>query len=209
VATLADLTTDALAWLNRRDIEDRIAGYVSMVETDIATVLRARCMVVRATQAIDDAFVSLPLDFCSMESLRDVKTGKLLSLEDHFTGPLGPVANCPSHAYRLVGDCIEFMPHPQVPNPPLLGWQPQMVSMVWFRKPKPLRLPTDSNPVLERHYQAYLFGVVRYGAMYELDPDREKQATEKFADAVSSANAWKVASDYSGAPLRAAPAVAY
>lgn len=203
MASLAQLQADVLAWLNRRDITDRIAGWVQMTETDISMTLRARPMVQRATQQIDAAYISLPTNFCAMESIRDPITGKLLDLEDDFSGPLFGNGTEPVRAYRLTGDCIEFLPHPAIPDPPVLDWQPQSVSMVWYAAPKPLLEPQDTNPVLERLYAVYLFGVCRYGAMYELDTDRAAQMGNAFGDVVTAANNWKVAADYSGAPLRA------
>jgi hypothetical protein len=197
-----------MGWLKRRDIADRLPSWVLQVETDIAELLRARCMVSRAVQAIDKALISLPTDFISFESVRFACCRGLLALEDHWTGPLagGPQCMCgprPSAAYRLVGECIEFLPHPTIPDPPDPGWTPQMVEVAWYARPVPLKNPGDTNKVLENLYSVYLFGVTRYGAMYGRDDEREAQMTGRFGDAVAAANRWKDESDYSGAPLRA------
>lgn len=210
MATLAQLTADVTGWLDRRDVAPLVPGWIAMAEADMKEQLRARCMIVRATQAIDAAFISLPADFAAMEAIRDATTGKLLDLEDEWTGPLWGDGTQPTTAYRLVGECIEFLPHPNVPsNPPLVGWTPQAVNMSWYQAPKPLIDPTDTNKILEQHYQVYLFGTVKYGAIFELDDDRQAQMTKAFEEAVYKVNLWKEASQYSGAPLRAAPAVAF
>jgi hypothetical protein len=206
MASLADLQADVAGWLNRRDIDARFPTWLRMTETDIAAALRARCMVARSDQAIDAPLITLPSDWVEAESIRFLGCGHLLSLEDHFTGPLagGPACQCavhPSWAYRFVGSCIEFLPHPVIPADP--AWQPQIVEMAWYARPKPLRDPQDSNAVLELHYGVYLFGCLRYGAEYELDDDRATQADAKFSDALLAANRWKAEADYSGAPLRA------
>lgn len=198
-----------MGWLDRRDIEPLIQGWVQMAETDIREQLRARCMVVRATQDIDAAFISLPAEFASMESLRDATTGKLLSLEDDFSGPLFGDGSCAVTSYRLSGDCIEFLPHPFIPDPPELHWQPQRVAMVWYQGPKPLRDPQDTNKILEQLYGCYLFAVCRYGAMFELDDARASQMKDAYEGAVATANLWKQVSDYSGAPLRAVQETAF
>jgi hypothetical protein len=205
VASLAALSNEVVGWLNRRDVDSLIPGWVAMVETDIAENLRARCRVPRATQPADATFITLPPSFCSMESIRDEKSGKPLSLEDEWTGPLGSAtdSSCPVTAYRLVADCIEFLPHPFIPNPPDPAWQPQMINMNWYASPKPLIDPQDTNVVLEKHYSIYLFGVCKYGAMYELWDERAQQMEGAFNQAVMKANLWKSLSDYSGAPLRA------
>jgi hypothetical protein len=204
VASLNALMSDVTGWLNRQDVASLIPGWVAMVETDIAEALRARCMVARATQPVDAAFITLPPDFCAMESLRDATSGKLLHLEDAWTGPLGgDNRDRPVIAYRLVGDCIEFLPHPYVPEPPDPSWTPQAVNMNWYQRPMALVDPQDTNAVLEQLYGVYLFGTCKYGAMYELDDARAQQMDDAFNAEILRANLAKQSSDYSGAPLRA------
>jgi hypothetical protein len=123
-----------------------------------------------------------------------------LDLEDHWTGP-NETFGGPVTAYRLVGECIEFLPHPTID--PSTGAYPQSVNMAWYQKPTPLSDPQDTNPVLENHYAVYLWGVLRYGAKFELDPDRASQADAEWATATTAANQWKERAQYSGAPLRA------
>jgi len=74
--------------------------------------------------------------------------------------------------------------------------------MEWYAKPKPLILPSDTNPVLEQLYAVYLWGVIKHGALFELDDDRAAQADAQFQQVVTRANLWKQQSDYGGAPLR-------
>jgi hypothetical protein len=216
LATYQQLIDDVQAWLNRRDIASLIPGWVAMVETEIAETLRSRCQVTSGTQAIDAAYISLPADFATMESIRDATSGELFTLLDEWSGHwigsrssawqdgavVGAVGQVCT-AYRLVHDCIELLPHPVIPNPPDPNWQPQQMLMGWYAKPKPLLLPSDTNPVLEQLYGVYLSGVCKYGAMFELDDDRAAQMDAMFQQTVTRANLWKQQSDYSGAPLRA------
>ena len=220
--TYQQLQDEAAGWLNRRDIVSLIPGWVAMVETEIAETLRARCMVVSGVQPIDSAYVTLPPDFCTMESIRDATSGEQLELKDEWSGHWTSaysnkwvsgaiVANtgAPCTAYRLVHDCVEFLPHPFVPNPPDPNWQPQQVLMGWYARPKPLVLPADTNTVLEALYGIYLFGVLKYGALFELDDDRAAQADAQWQQMITRANLWKQQSDYSGAPFRAEMAVTF
>jgi len=202
MASLTQLQTDVADWLNRQDMDARMGSWVRMAETDIAELLRARCMVTQVVQPIDAALISLPADFLEMEQLQDHDTGRLLSLEDYWTGPN---ANdpLPVRAWRLVGNCIEFLPHPIVPNPPDPTWQPQQVDMTYYQRPRPLLDPQDTNPVLETLYGVYLFATLRYAAKWALDPDRAQQAEADLTEQISAANKWKDKTDYSGAPLRA------
>jgi hypothetical protein len=215
VASLQQLSDDVVGYLNRRDIVSRIPGWVTMVETEIAETLRARCMVVTVTQPIDNAYISMPPDFATMESIRDAFSGELFELKDewsgHWTGAQpnawqglsSSIIGAPSTAYRLVHDCIEFLPHPLIPDPPDPTWRPQQVMMGYYARPKPLLLPSDTNPILEQLYAVYLYGVCKQGALFELDDDRAQQMDGLWQQVTTRANLWKQQSDYSGAPYRA------
>jgi hypothetical protein len=208
LATYQQLQDEVSGWLNRRDIGSLMPGWVSMVETEIAETLRARCMVVSGLQAIDAPYITLPPDFATMESIRDATSGEMLELKDEWSGHWNvrysnstqAIVGAPATAYRLVHDCIEFLPHPAIPNPPDPAWTPQQVLMGYYQRPKPLLLPADTNPVLEQLYAVYLFGVCKYGAMFELDDDRAQQMDAAWQQVVTRANLWKQQSDYSGAP---------
>lgn len=191
-----------MAWLDRQDIAPLLPGWVLSCETDIATSLRARCMIARSSQPVDANFITLPPDLLEIESIRDQATGATIALEDGNTGPLGPSGG-PLCAYRVVGDCIEFLPHPTLPDPIPLDWQPPQVEMAWYQRPRPLSDPQDSNKVLEQFYAVYLFGVCKYGALFELDQARADQCAAQFMQQVTSANLWAQATKYSGSPLRA------
>lgn len=192
-----------------------------MVETELAETLRARCMVKFAIQDIDAPTIALPTDFATMESIRDATTGEMLALKDEWSGHWTDmyarnsgwnnytgaywqiVPDAPCSAYRLVGNCIEFLPHPNIPDPPDPTWTPQQVQMGWYAKPVPLINPTDTNAILEAHYAVYLYGLLKMGAVWALDDARAQQADALWQQAITRANLWKQGSDLSGAPLRA------
>jgi hypothetical protein len=219
VASYQQLTDDVCGWLNRKDIVSLIPGWPVMVETEIAETLRARCMVVTGKQPIDSAYITMPPDFATMDVIRDATSGELLELKDEWSGhwttayadawpipglayaPVSPLQPCV--AYRLTGNlCIEFLPHPAIPDPPDPNWVPQQVLMAWYQKPAPLILPADTNPVLENLYAVYLWGLIKHGALFEMDNDRAAQADNQWQAVVTRANLWKQQSDYSGAPFR-------
>jgi hypothetical protein len=173
-------------------------------------------MVTSGIQPIDSAYISLPADFATMESIRDATSGEMFELKDEWSGHwtsaysiawrdgavVGAVGQV-CRAYRLVHDCIEFLPHPVIPDPPDPNWVPQQCLMGYYAKPRPLLLPTDTNAVLDQLYGVYLWGVCKYGALFELDDDRAQQCDAQFQQAVTRADLAKQQSDYSGAPFRA------
>lgn len=220
--TYQQLTDDVCQWLNRKDILSAIPGWVSMTETEIAETLRARCLVQSGYQPIDAPYITLPPGFSTMESIRDARTGVPLNLTDEWTSggwseayPQSAMydqtiaVNAPATSYRLVQNSIEFLPHPQIPDPPDPSWAPQVVLMGWYARPDPLVLPSDTNAVLEQLYAVYLFGVCKYGALFELDDDRTAQMDASFQQAITRANLWKQQSDYSGSRFSTELAVVF
>lgn len=210
-----------LQWANRRDILSLLPGWTSMVETQIAETVRARCMVTFVSQAIDSAYITMPVDFATMESIRDATTGEMLVLKDEWSGswtqnwPPPPYSSyeqvnpmSPATAYRLLANCVEFLPHPIIPNPPLPGWVPQQVLMGYYARPTPLVLPSDTNAILETFYGIYLFGLLKVAAVFEReDQDTIQSWDTEWQRTVTQANLWKQQSDYSGAPFREEMAV--
>jgi hypothetical protein len=210
------LQDDVLSYLDRRDAAARLPSWVTMVETELAETLRARCMEVSATQPIDSAYITLPTDFCTMASIRDAATGNNLVLKDEWSGSWTDVSGSPPvdypypgtyygnrrvWAYRIVGDCLELLPHPIIPNPPDPSWQPQVILMNWYAKPKPLLLPSDTNPVLEQLYAVYLYGCLAQAGVFEQDTEMTAMWDAKYQQVVTRANLWKQQSDMSGAPF--------
>ena len=212
MASLQQLSDDVISYLNRRDALDRMASWVTLVETQIAETCRTRAQLVSGDQLLDSAFIALPADFATMESICDYTTGKELELTDawsrgyfaEYSGQDPPQTNptAPVTAYRIKADCIEFLPHPFIPDPPDPAYVFQKITMGYYQKPRPLLLPADTNPVLERHYSIYLWGILKEAALWALDDDRAAQADAQFQQHVTRANLWIQQSNYSGAPLR-------
>jgi hypothetical protein len=218
MASLSQLQADVAGYLNRSDFITLglFPGWVSMLEVELAETLRSRCQVVTGIQNIDATFIALPSDFATMESIRDNVTGEMLVLKDQWSGHWFPDQqddrNWPAstlfqiqppttYAYRIVGNCIEWLPHPVIPDPPDPTWVPQQVLMGWYQKPVPLLLPTDTNVILEQHYGVYLYGLCKTGAIWALDDPRAAQMDAQYQQVVTRANLWKQSSDYSGAPF--------
>lgn len=220
MANYQQLIDDVMSYLNRRDCAGLIPSWVVSTETEIAETVRARCMVTSVVQNIDAPYIALPADFATMADIRDNTTGELLTLLDAWDGhwtetyarnvyPFGYtgayyqlVPDAPVCAYRLMGDCLEWLPHPNIPDPPDPAWVPQSVQMGYYQRPRPLLLGTDTNPVLDNHYEIYLYGVVKRGAIWALDDERAAQMDASFQQVSTRASLWKQMSDYSGAPLR-------
>jgi len=217
MASLAQLKADVMLWLNRQDVDagNAFTSWVTLTEIQIAQTLRHRCMVTTADQAIDRPYIPLPPDFATLQSVRDKTSGEILALKDMWSGhwqngqdgmmwpdPVSTgTAPAAARAYRLMGDCLEFLPHPYQPSPPDPTYQFQVVEVLYYAKPRPLLLTTDSNAVLEQLYSVYLYGCLKHGAIWAQDDNRAQQMDTLFRSAVTSADLHTQQSDFSGAPL--------
>jgi hypothetical protein len=216
--SLQQLTNDVASYINRQDVVPVMPAFVRAVELELTQTLRARCQLTEVTQPIDAAYITMPPDFATMASIRDARTGENLLLKDEWSGswtkPYRPVGSfggaywdtipdAPCSAYRLVGNCVEFLPHPVFTDPLPPNYVFQTVLMVYFAKPTPLLLPGDTNPILEELYPVYLYGCLKQAAIWALDDNRAQQMDALWQQQITRADLHKQQSDLSGAPLRA------
>jgi hypothetical protein len=75
----AQLNQAIMAWLHRTvfrtpasDTFDAVAGFIALAEQGLNDSLRARCMVVRATQSVEGQYMTLPCDYLEMLDARIV-----------------------------------------------------------------------------------------------------------------------------------------
>lgn len=151
----AQLTLAIQAWLHRSsfrtpvsDTFNAVAGFIALAEQGLNDTLRARCMVVRATQPVEGQYMTLPCDYLEMLDARIVNGPPLnymarsdlamalyeqtntapgawqggTQLPPDYTPQLRPPAypwnNGVPRNFNIVGGEIEFSPFP-VPDPSL------------------------------------------------------------------------------------------
>jgi hypothetical protein len=135
----AQLNAAILAWLHRASFStpvanpfDVVTGFIALAEEDMNTRLRARCMVIRASQQIDGQYTTLPCDWLEPVDIRLANGGPPIDIAtryqtanaywQHTAGLTG--ANAPE------GFGIDYMP---ILNPPAIPWgdgQPRSAAVV-------------------------------------------------------------------------------
>lgn len=138
-----------MAWLHRASLRTPVAndfdaanGFVALAEQDINERLRARCMVIRTEQQIDQQYTTLPCDFLEIFDMRLANGGPPLdyvpryvaanvlwqkttnsppaNLQAGFAPDFYPILNPPAYPwgdgtprkYSIVGGEIEWSPFP-------------------------------------------------------------------------------------------------
>ena len=163
---------------------DAVPTFLALAEQDINLDLRARCMVVRATQLADGQYVPLPCDYLEGDSVRLMDGRELLyaprgqmanlrALQVHgyysAGGPLYgaggpyPYGGPPGgpRYFDVVGDLMELWPYEAPPDPPPPDLHPYVVEMAYFRRQTLGPLDTDTTDVLiklPRHLPVWLAG---------------------------------------------------
>jgi hypothetical protein len=217
MASLQQLNDDIGSYLNRRDYQGPFPSWVLAVETELAETLRSKFQIASAYQNIDAAQIALPSNFASMESIRDATTGNNLALKDTWSGSWFPdqqddrnwpastlfqVQTSVCWAYRITANCIEFLPHPVIPDLPDPTWVPQQVLMNWYQKPVPLVNPADTNPILDNLYECYLFGILKRAGIWARETADDIGVWDAaYQQAVTRGNLWTQQSQFSGAPF--------
>lgn len=117
-----------LSWLHRASFAspvanpfDVVAGFIALAEQDMNSRLRARCMIVRASQQIDGQYTTLPCDYLETLDIRIAGGGPPINFVtrgeaaaaywQHTAGLTG--------AYAPEGFGIDYMP---ILNPPAFPW---------------------------------------------------------------------------------------
>lgn len=164
--TYNGLKEEVAGWLNRQDLQAVIPTFVRLLESQIERTLRVREMITRARAVITEEFTVLPQDFLALEHAI-VNEAKPITLEwvpknqiDHLqaTLPAGPLKY-----YTIIGDELEVAPFPQGESE---------IEVVYYRSIEKLSETNQSNWLLQRHPDVYLFGTLMQAAPYLKNDER-------------------------------------
>lgn len=158
-----------LSWLHRASLRtpvaqafDAAAGFIALAEQDMNERLRARCMVVRATETIDGQYTTLPCDYLEMLDLRLAGGGPPITYATRYdmAAAFHNHANNTPYGSSGAGMGPDFMQ--ALPNPPAWSWTdgtPQRASIIgneieWSPFPQPAT-PLPAGYVFPKAEMAY------------------------------------------------------
>lgn len=187
------------------EVQPMLPGWVQRAEEQIAAELRVGEMVVRASEELESAYLTLPVGFLEAIDLRVTGwPGPLLPIGREQAARMLP-GGLPRH-YALVGNQLELLPDPTPAlNQP--SYQPPLVELAYYARPPALEAPTDSHGTLRAHSRIYLWSALAAAAS---DLGHENLATwaQLYGQAKDAANvAWERARSSGGrlnARIRAA-----
>lgn len=188
---------------------DAIAGFIALAEFDINQRLRARCMIVRATEAAGNGYLTLPVDYLEAVDVR-LQNGPALTYwdrsaaADNLARTSAPVVVPPTDAmwisgprYAVVGDQMEIYLPPGL----VTETAAPMIELAYYRKQTLGPLPTDTNRVLQEIEPVYLFGSLAQSAPLLADDAKLQLWVGLYSAAIDAANNASQAAKFAGSRL--------
>jgi hypothetical protein len=192
----ADLKAAVIGWCNRRNDSQFAAALpnlVALAEADIASSVRARSMVSRATYPIADRYTALPCDWLEFLDVRVAGEPSPLPFASRLDTICMPNQGGRPRAYRLVDGQIEVLPaqSPTASDPPSL-------EIAYYARPQALVADTDAPALLQEQPAIYQFVLALYGATWLEDDEMTQRFNGLSVAAIAKANEWQTSSRYSG-----------
>jgi hypothetical protein len=182
--------------LNRQDLSAQIPTFIQLAESDLNTRLRCREMIVRATTTNDDEYVRLPLDYLEGINLQLVggqsplryitlDEADIVNARQGYTSPT---------FYSLMNGAIELVP------PPATGVDVE-IEMVYYGKITALSEANQTNWLLLKAPDVYLYGALVHAAPFLMDDQRISVFGSFYSQRVEALNDESQKSLHSGSPL--------
>jgi hypothetical protein len=199
MATITNFTTlvsTVADYLNRQDLSAQIPTFIQLAEADMNSRLRCREMIVRATTTNDDEYVRLPLDFLEGINLQLVggqSPLRYITLDEADIVNARQGYNAPTF-YSLMNGAIELVP------PPATGDDVE-IEMVYYGKITALSDSNQTNWLLLKAPDVYLYGALVHAAPFLMDDQRISVFGSFYSQRVEALNDESQKSLHSGSPL--------
>ena len=208
ISTKAELHTAVANWLNRSDLTDRIAEFISLAEAQLNRLLRTREMLTRATASAASQYVSLPTDYLEMMNIELSGTSPPKRLvyitsdrSDDYREKQNNKTGKPNY-YTIEGTSIQLLPTPDTTY---------TLQVNYFQDIPALSGLGDSgnNWLLVSHPDIYLFGTLLQSAPYLMDPQSIGTWGTMYTQALQELQTSDEKSRYSGGTLIMRPKYIY
>jgi hypothetical protein len=162
------LKTEIADFLLRDDLTAVIPTFVSFAHEKLNRDMRTRQMVQRATASLTTEYTALPGDFLQMRDIRlnsnPVRSLEYISSEGQNQERefYGNTSGEPRY-YTIIGETIQVFPSPDTTY---------TIEMAYYEKIPALVNPTDTNWLLTKAPDIYLYGSLVHSAPYLKDDER-------------------------------------
>lgn len=164
--TYDNLKLEMAAWLNRRDLTAIIPTFISLQEAQAERKIRTREMIARSRAIADAEFITLPIDFLAIQHaiVNSEKPSVLewVPMNEIDVLQAGSSPGIPTN-YTIIGDELEFSPIPA---------DDVEIEVVYYGRIPRLTTTNQTNWLLTRHPDIYLYGSLMQAAPYLKNDER-------------------------------------
>lgn len=185
IKTYGELKSDVADWLARDDLDTQIKRFIRFAESDICKDLFVRGQEKTQTYTVTSGVETLPSDFRGARRLFVDVTGDnreldYLAPEVFRRSRVATMAGSPS-AYTVEGNNLVLAPAPGVDAP-------VTVNMLYIGTYDTMVDDADTNSLLEKHYDLFLYSALYHGFSYIRDNEealKYKRLYDEFADKIN------------------------
>lgn len=195
LATYDDLKAAVADWLVRDDATSQIPDFIEMAEAEMNRQIQHWRMEETATLSVSTQYTALPSDFLAVEKatignnrLELASRAFIQEQTELTTGQTGE----PTH-YAITDGQLEVYPQPDTTY---------SVALVYREKVPALSVSVTTNWILDNYPDAYLYGALHHGSMWERDFASSEAWARKFGVAIGAMNEESNRGQMSGSGLR-------
>jgi len=166
ITTYAELKTAVANWLNRTDLTSKIPDFITIAESQLASDLRIREMEKRVTASISTEYFDIPTDFIEMRNIQ-LNTSPITRLNYYSPEQMDTFEPYTSSGkplfYTIHGTEFQLKPIPD---------QSYTIEMTYFYRPTAFSADNDTNTILTRYPDIYLYASCLAAQPYLADDKR-------------------------------------
>lgn len=189
ISTFAELKTAVASWLNRSDLTASIPDFVTLAEADIRRDVRVQAMESVASGSLTGETLAHPPRY--IEARRLTVSGYVYAykLPADYTEAVRQSST--DHIYTSIGQSLYI----------LNGASGDSYTLTYTAGFAALSADSDTNWVLTNAPDVYLFGALRYGAIFMRDDEAMTRYLAMYLSATKRVTGDEHAAAYSGSPL--------
>ena len=197
------LQTHFANYLHRNDLSGQLDTFISMVQAKLNRQIETLDLDVATTLTTDGtSLVDLPTDFLELKSIRVASNGGYRTLEQksmiqmaQVLESYGGTEDVPYY-YARYGGKLEIAPTPETGTEILIVYKAALEAFV---------NSTDTDFILTKYPEAYIYGVMHEAALYTRDEAKIGFWGGYFSAVISDINEQGKQAEWSGAPRQIVP----
>ena len=195
LATFSELKAALADWLVRDDATSQIVDFIELAEADMNRQLQHWRMEETATLSVSGQYTALPADFLAVKSA-SIDSDRLELASQAFIQQQTQLTNGQTgkpQYYAITDGQFEVYPQPD---------DTYSVALVYREAIPALSDSNTTNWILDNFPDAYLYGALHHGSMWERDFAAADAWAKKFGVAIGAMNEESNRGQMSGSGLR-------